>query len=287
MEEIIYELRDHIVGLNCGRWDFIFSAIKTRRADSAFVLPDRSQVTMDGGFLRAYSRLLIQTCHHRGVHAMGGMAAQIPVRDDPEANATAMAKVRGDKEREVCDGHDGTWVAHPGLVPIAREIFDKVMTGSNQITRPIHGPAVTATQLLASPCGSRTDAGLRGNIRVAIRYLEAWLRGLGCVPLYGLMEDAATAEISRAQIWQWIHHAAALDDGRIVTRELVEQAIDEEMDRIREEVGDESFGSGRFGDARDLFEEMARAPELQDFLTLPAYRRLVGAEDTAADDAAR
>jgi malate synthase len=278
MEEILFELKEHSSGLNCGRWDYIFSFIKKRQADASAVLPDRSQVTMDKGFLRAYSQLLIQVCHRRGAHAMGGMAAQIPIKGDESANAEALAKVRADKLREVTDGHDGTWVAHPGLVPVAKAIFDEHMKGEHQLSRLRTDVAVDAEALLRVPHGTRTEAGLRHNVRVGVRYLEAWLNGLGCVPLYHLMEDAATAEISRAQVWQWLHHGAALEDGRQVTRALFDAVVTEEMQVIHREVGDQRFKSGRFDRARTLFVELATAPHFQDFLTLPAYEALVAGE---------
>ena len=271
MDEILYELRDHSSGLNCGRWDYIFSAIKTLQSRSDFVLPDRGQVTMTSPFLRSYSQLLIRTCHRRGIHAMGGMAAQIPIKDNPAAAEAALAKVRADKEREVGDGHDGTWVAHPGLVPIARDIFDRGMPGPNQIARRQDDVSVTEAMLVEPPAGTRTDAGLRLNIRVGIQYLEAWLRGIGCVPLYHLMEDAATAEISRTQVWQWLHHGATLEDGRVVTPALVRTCIGEEMRRIEHEIGTMRFDVGRFPEARALFERVATSDTLEEFLTLPAY----------------
>jgi malate synthase len=262
MDEILFELRDHIAGLNCGRWDYIFSSIKTLQNDAAFVLPDRGQVTMEAPFLRAYTQLLIKTCHRRGAFAMGGMAAQIPIKDDPEANAKAMEKVRADKLREVREGHDGTWVAHPALVAIAKQVFDEGMPAPNQLARLRQDVVADAAALIAPPTGTRTEAGLRHNIRVGIQYLEAWLGGQGAVPIYNLMEDAATAEISRTQIWQWIKHGAALDDGRTVTRPLVQQLIAEES-------------SASQPAARALFEAVATSEELVDFLTLPAYEILV------------
>jgi malate synthase len=271
MDEILYELRVHSAGLNCGRWDYIFSAIKTLQSRHEFVLPDRGQVTMEVPFLRSYSQLLIKTCHRRGIHAMGGMAAQIPIKDDPKANEAALAKVRADKLREVRDGHDGTWVAHPALVPIAREIFDQGMTGPNQISKSRDDVQADEAILIATPSGTRSEAGLRLNIRVGIQYLEAWLRGMGCVPLYHLMEDAATAEISRAQVWQWIKHGATLEDGRPVTREFVKKCTDEEMRRIEQEIGVQRFDVGRFPEARAIFERVATSETLQEFLTLPAY----------------
>jgi malate synthase len=274
MDEILYELRDHSTGLNCGRWDYIFSSIKTLRNDPAFVLPDRGQVTMETPFLRAYVRLLIRTCHRRRAHAMGGMAAQIPIKDDPRANDAALEKVRADKLREVREGHDGTWVAHPALVDIAKRVFDQGMPAPNQLDRLRDDVRVTAAEMIESPTGTRTEAGLRLNIRVGIRYLEAWLGGQGAVPIYNLMEDAATAEISRTQIWQWLHHGAALDDRRVVTHALVDRLTGEEFSRIRDEVGDARFESGCFDEARALFTQVATSSELQDFLTIPAYEVL-------------
>jgi malate synthase A len=282
MDEILWELREHSAGLNCGRWDYIFSFIKRFRHDPRMVLPDRAQVTMDKGFLRAYVQLLIQTCHRRGVHAMGGMAAQIPIKDDPARNEAALAKVRADKLREVTDGHDGTWVAHPGLVPIAKAIFDTHMKGPNQIGRKREDVKVSPRDLLRPVEGTRTVAGLRHNIRVSVQYLEAWLRGTGCVPLYDLMEDAATAEISRGLAWQWIHHGVALDDGKPLTRERFRAILSDEMDRIRLEVGDGRFEGGRFEDARALFERMSTSEEFVEFITLPAYEILEATPDERA-----
>jgi malate synthase len=275
MDEILYELREHSAGLNCGRWDYIFSFIKKLRNDPTCVLPDRAQVGMDQHFLRSYTQLLVRTCHRRGVHAMGGMAAQIPIKGDPEANQAALDKVRADKLREVKDGHDGTWVAHPGLVPVARAIFDEHMSGPNQIHVKREDVRVTAQDLLRVPAGTRTEAGLRHNIRVGVQYLEAWLGGLGCVPLYHLMEDAATAEISRTQVWQWIRHGAALDDGRPLTAERFRAALDEEMAALRGALGPERFDEGRFRDARELFERLSVSEALEDFLTIPAYELLL------------
>jgi len=278
MDEILYELRDHMAGLNCGRWDYIFSSIKTLQTDKGFVLPDRGQVTMEAPFLRAYTQLLIRTCHRRGAHAMGGMAAQIPIKDDPDANAKALDKVRADKLREVREGHDGTWVAHPGLVGIAKQVFDEGMPGPNQLGRLREDVNVGREVLLEPPTGTRTEAGLRHNIRVGIQYVEAWLTGQGAVPIYNLMEDAATAEISRTQIWQWLHHKATLEDGRTVTKPFVEQLVGEELERVREEVGANRFTRGRFDDARKLFERVATSEPLEEFLTLPAYDVLVKGE---------
>ncbi|OYV74564.1 MAG: malate synthase A [Chromatiales bacterium 21-64-14] len=233
MDEILYALREHILGLNCGRWDYIFSFIKKFRRDPRAVLPDRSQVTMTTHFLRSYSQLLIATCHRRGAFAMGGMAAQIPIKNDSKANEEALAKVRADKEREAGDGHDGTWVAHPGLVPLAREVFDRLMPGPNQLTKLGEGLALSARDLLEVPQGQITERGLRTNVRVALHYLSTWLGGNGCVPIDNLMEDAATAEISRAQLWQWRTHGARLDDGRRVDAALIEHTLEEELAAFR------------------------------------------------------
>ncbi len=270
MDEILWELRDHSAGLNCGRWDYIYSFIKKFAEDPACVMPDRVQVTMTSHFLRSYSLLLIKTCHRREIHAMGGMAAQIPIRDDPAANEAAMAKVRADKLREAGDGHDGTWVAHPGLVAIAKAIFDRDMPQSNQIARKRQDIDVSASDLLVVPEGTITEAGLRQNLNVGIGYIEAWLRGTGCVPLYNLMEDAATAEISRAQIWQWIRHGAKLDDGRTVDAALCRAILDEELGKLRKAAGD----GGRYDDAARLFRELIEAPAFPEFLTLPAYEMI-------------
>jgi len=271
MDEILYALREHAAGLNCGRWDYIFSFIKTRRHDAGAVLPDRAQVTMTQPCMRAYTQLLIRICHHRGAFAMGGMAAQIPVKGDPDANAAAVKRVRADKLREAGDGHDGTWVAHPALVAVAREAFESHMTGDNQLGKLREDVRVRAADLLAVPTGTRSEEGVRVNVRVGIQYIEAWLRGSGAVPLYHLMEDAATAEISRTQLWQWIRHGAALDDGRVVTKELVLALVGEELARIEREVGAERMRGGRFTDATKLFVELVTATELDEFLTLHAY----------------
>ena len=282
MHEILWELRDHSAGLNCGRWDYIFSYIKRFRNDPRFVLPDRGQVTMDKSFLHAYVQLLIQTCHRRNVHAMGGMAAQIPIKDDPAASEAALAKVRADKLREVKAGHDGTWVAHPGLVPVARAVFDEHMKAPNQIHVKRGDVRIGQKDLLAVPEGTRTEAGLRHSISVSVQYLEAWLRGSGCVPLYNLMEDAATAEISRSQVWQWIHHGVSLEGGQKVTADSFRHLVAEEVDRIHVEIGDRRYTQGRFDDARAIFERISTAPEFMEFLTLPAYDILVGEPTTVA-----
>src|SRR5262245_28626542 len=276
MDEILYELRDHSSGLNCGRWDYIFSFIKKFARDPNAVMPDRASVTMTAHFLRSYSLLLIKTCHRRGAHAMGGMAAQIPIKNDPAANDEAMAKVRADKEREASDGHDGTWVAHPGLVPIAKTIFDRLMQEPNQIARHRQDVHVPAADLLAVPQGDITEAGLSTNISVGIAYIEAWLRGTGCVPLHNLMEDAATAEISRAQVWQWLKHGAHLKDGRRIDRQMCESIIDDLRSKQRAAGGDGAFASGSFDSAAKLFEDLIFAEEFPDFLTLPAYDLIAG-----------
>jgi len=275
MDEILYELREHSSGLNCGRWDYIYSFIKKFAEDPKAVMPDRGQVTMLSHFLRSYSLLVIKTCHRRNVHAMGGMAAQIPIRNDPDANAAAMEKVRADKLREATDGHDGTWVAHPGLVGLAKEIFDKEMPEANQIARQRQDVHVTAADLLTVPTGSITEAGLRQNVNVGIGYIEAWLRGTGCVPLYNLMEDAATAEISRAQVWQQIRHGATLEDGRAVDQALCHAIVDEELEKLKATSGEDAYAKGRYGDAAKLFRAMIDSPGFVEFLTLPAYEQVV------------
>jgi malate synthase len=271
MDEILYELRDHSSGLNCGRWDYIFSFIKRFRNHPEFVLPDRAQVTMDRDFLEAYVDLLIRTCHRRGIHAMGGMAAQIPIKNDPAANQAALEKVRADKLREVRAGHDGTWVAHPGLVPVAREVFDAHMKTPNQIGVARDDVRVTAADLLKVPAGEITERGLRTNINVGVLYLESWLRGSGCVPLHHLMEDAATAEISRSQVWQWVRHGARMSDGRTVTRDLVHSILREEMERIRAGVGEAGYATGRYDTASKLFAEMMTDEEFEEFMPSLAY----------------
>ncbi len=275
MDEILYELREHCVGLNCGRWDYIFSFIKKFRGRPEFVLPDRARVTMTVPFMRSYSLLAIRTCHRRGAAAIGGMAAQIPIKNDPAANAAALQKVREDKEREAGDGHDGTWVAHPGLVPVALEIFNARMPAPNQIDRLRDDVRVSAADLLRVPEGPITEAGLRVNVNVGLRYLESWLRGAGCVPIFNLMEDAATCEISRAQLWQWIRHPGGkLEDGRKVTAPLFNTVLTEELDKIRRDVGNEAFDQGKFPLARDIFADLVTRDDFVDFLTLPAYDRL-------------
>jgi len=267
MDEILFELREHSAGLNCGRWDYIFSFIKTFRADATRVLPDRATVGMTQPFLRAYSQLLVRTCHRRGVHAMGGMAAQIPIKGDDARNRAALEQVQADKRREVGDGHDGTWVAHPALVPVARAVFDAGMPGPNQIQNLRRDVHVSAADLLAAPQGEITEAGLRQNVDVGVQYLAAWLSGTGCVPLHDLMEDAATAEISRTQVWQWIRHGARLADGRQVTADLLHDVLADELQRTPR--------SPRLVEAARLFDQLATAPQLADFLTLSAYDRIL------------
>ena len=271
MDEILHELRQHSAGLNCGRWDYIFSFIKKFRNQPDFLLPDRASVTMERHFLKSYVDLLIKTCHRRGAHAMGGMAAQIPIRDDARANEAAMGRVRADKLREANAGHDGTWIAHPGLAPIARDAFDAVMKGPDQIGVLRQEVAVMPGDLLRVPQGEITEAGLRNCIRVGVQYIEAWLRGSGCVPLYNLMEDAATAEICRAQLWQWLHHEARTSDGAPVTPQRFDTLLTQELDRIHNEVGPARLLNGVFPTAVRLFEQMIKQDEFDEFLTLPAY----------------
>jgi malate synthase len=279
MEEILYELRDHSCSLNAGRWDYIFSTIKTFRERPEFVLPDRNDVKMTVPFMRAYSELLVKTCHRRGAHAMGGMAALIPSRKDPEANERAVAAVAADKEREAGAGFDGTWVAHPDIVETATAEFDKVLGDRpNQVERQRDDVRVGAADLLdiASTPGDITEAGLRNNVNVGIQYISSWLRGNGAAGIYGLMEDAATAEISRSQVWQWIRHGRTLDDGTEITPELVRRLEGEELERIRTEIDDDAWfeSQGRPKESRELFEQVALADELPEFLTIPAYERL-------------
>ena len=277
MDEILWELRDYIAGMNAGRWDYIFSFIKTfaKSKDPRFVLPDRSQVVMGQAFLGAYASLLVRTCHRRGAHAMGGMAAQIPIKNDPAANEAAFAKVRADKEREVREGYDGTWVAHPDLVPVAKEVFDRMMPQPNQVPRMRLHVNVLRDDLLKVHEGSKTEAGFRLNIRVGVQYIEAWLRGRGAVPIYNLMEDAATAEISRAQIWQWIKAGAELEGGVKATPALFERALQEEMQIVMREVGTPDYARGRFPEAIKLFRQLSLADEFVPFLTIPAYELIV------------
>jgi malate synthase len=271
MDEIIYELKEHMGGLNCGRWDYIYSYIKKFAQDPKAVLPDRAQVTMTTHFLQSYVRLLIKTCHRRNIHAMGGMAAQIPIKNDPVANEAAMAKVRADKEREVAEGHDGTWVAHPGLVALAKEVFDKGMKEPNQIARKRQDVHVTAADLLKVAQGAITETGLRTNVNIGLGYVESWLRGIGCVPLYNLMEDAATAEISRSQVWQWIRHQAKLSDGRTIDLALCRGLLEEELGKLKQGAAQ----GHRYDDAAALLRDLMESTAFVEFLTLPAYERLI------------
>ncbi len=275
MDEILYELRDHTAGLNAGRWDYIFSIIKKfRNRGPEFVLPDRAQVTMTVPFMRAYTELLIRTCHRRNAYAIGGMAAFIPSRRDPRVNELALARVREDKLREATDGMEGTWVAHPDLVPVAKEVFDRHLGGRpNQLDRKREDVKVDARALLdlRVPGGTITEAGLRNNVSVAIQYLESWLRGQGAAAIFNLMEDAATAEIARSQVWQWVHHAVRLAEGPTVTPALVRRLEEEELAKIRDAIGAETYARGRFEQARALFEAVALADDFPEFLTLPAY----------------
>jgi malate synthase len=279
MEETLYELRDHSAGLNAGRWDYIFSTIKCFRSRADFVTPDRIKVTMTVPFMHAYTELLVSICHKRGAHAMGGMAAQIPSRTDEEANKKAFAAIREDKQREASNGYDGTWVAHPDAVAPAMEEFSKFLgDGVEQVARQRDDVSVTAEELLDVPStpGDISEEGLRSNVNVGIQYLSSWLRGNGAAGIYGLMEDAATAEISRAQVWQWVHHGAKLDDGREITADLVRELETEELEKIREEIGDDEWfqKEGRPDLSRELFEQVALADEFVEFLTLPAYEKL-------------
>ena len=276
MDEILYELREHSAGLNCGRWDYIFSCIKRFARKEDFILADRALVTMTTHFMHSYSLLCIKTCHRRNIFAMGGMAAQIPVKGDATANEEAFAKVRADKEREARDGHDGTWVAHPGMVQLATDAFDAVMKTPNQIGKKRDDVNVAGADLLDfGPSEPITEQGLRTNVSVGVQYLEAWLRGSGAVPLFNLMEDAATAEISRAQIWQWIRHARGkLSDGRKVTRELFQEVLNEELGRIQADLGPDAFAKRKFDTARELFESITSAEKFPEFLTLAAYEHL-------------
>ena len=275
LNEILYELRDHSAGLNCGRWDYIFSYIKRLGLNPQFRLPNRAEVTMTVPFMAAYSQLVIQTCHRRGVHAIGGMAAQIPIKNDPAANDAALDKVRQDKIREATNGHDGTWVAHPGLVPVALEVFNRLMPGPNQIENKRPDVHVTAADLVQAPAGNITEDGLKLNIDVAVQYLASWLGGNGCVPIYNLMEDAATAEISRAQVWQWLHTpGTALADGRPVTTELYRSLVPGQLEKIKAQVGEQAFENGHFLPAARLFDKLVMSEKFVEFLTVPAYEQL-------------
>ncbi len=273
LHEILHALKDWAVGLNCGRWDYIFSYIKRLRARPDRVLPDRAAVTMTAPFMRAYARLVIETCHRRGAHAMGGMSAFIPVKDDAAANAAAIEQVRADKSREVQDGHDGTWVAHPGLVAVAKEVFDEHMPAANQLSRTA-GYTATAAELTAPAPGAITEAGVRGNVGVAVLYVASWLRGQGAAPIHNLMEDAATAEIARAQLWQWRTHGARLDDGRAVDAALLDDIFDDELARLRRDLGAE-FDTGRTAEAAGVVRDLVFRSDFVEFLTLPAYERLI------------
>ncbi|MBA6154220.1 malate synthase A [Gelidibacter maritimus] len=274
LDEIIYELKDHIVGLNCGRWDYIFSYIKKFRNHPNFIVPNRDQVTMTSPFMDAYSKLVIQRCHKRGIHAIGGMAAQVPIKNDEKANSAALEKVRKDKEREVKNGHDGTWVAHPGLVAVAMKEFDKYMPGPNQLHVSRDDVNITEQDLVELPQGTISEAGIRKNINVGILYTEAWLRGYGAVALYNLMEDAATAEISRTQVWQWLKNQVKLEDGRMLSLELYKALLDDEVEKIIKEFGTDNMKNSKFKLAIELFDHLVQSEEFEEFLTLPAYQYL-------------
>lgn len=274
MDEILFELKEHSSGLNCGRWDYIFSYIKKFRNLPEFLVPDRDQVTMTSPFMSGYSKRVIQVCHKRGVHAMGGMAAQIPVKNNEEENEAAYAKVRADKEREVKNGHDGTWVAHPGLVTVAKEIFDQFMPSANQIDKKFEEYQVSEADLLEIPKGTITEKGVKKNINVGILYIESWLMGIGAAALYNLMEDAATAEISRTQVWQWLKNQAKLEDGRILTSEMVAQWHQEELNNIKDYLGEERFNRGKFTLASEIFTDLVTNDNFEEFLTLKAYQYL-------------
>jgi len=274
MDEILYSLKEHSAGLNCGRWDYIFSFIKKFKTYENFVLPDRSEVTMDRHFLKSYVELLINTCHKRGAHAMGGMAAQIPIKNDEDANIAALNKVKTDKKREATAGHDGTWIAHPGLAEIAMDAFNEAMDGPNQIEKNIGPCKISQKDLLKIPCGKITEEGVRENIRVGVQYLEAWLNGNGCVPLYNLMEDAATAEISRSQLWQWLRHKKEMDNGININSSYYNQIMLEELDKIKKLYGDEYYNNRKFNQASKMFFEMISGEVLDEFLTLPAYEHI-------------
>ncbi len=275
MHEILHALKDYIVGLNCGRWDYIFSFIKKFKRRKDMLLPERAQVTMDKAFLKAYSELLIQTCHKRGAFAMGGMAPQIPIKGDDERNEKALAAVKKDKEREVSYGHDGTWVAHPGLIPIAMEVFDRLMPNPNQLDNTREDVKVSAADLLETHKGSVTEAGIRNNINVAIQYTASWLQGNGCVPINNLMEDAATAEISRSQVWQWVHHGEpGCEWYEVLNKDNVDQRFAEELEAIKAQVGEDAFASGAYKDAAELLIDLVKDDTFVEFLTLPAYEKL-------------
>jgi len=273
MDEIIYELREHSSGLNCGRWDYIFSVIKKFRNNPAFILPERSAVGMTVPFMDAYVRLLIKTCHRRGVHAMGGMAAQIPIKDNPAANEVAMSKVRADKLREVKAGHDGTWVAHPDLVKIALAIFNEYMPQPNQLFKRRDDVMVTANDLLnvRNIPGGISEKGIRDNLSVALTYMESWLHGLGCVPIHNLMEDAATAEISRSQLWQWVKHGARTTEGKIITKEWVNQLLNEELATIKKSLGDQKYSKSKYPRAKEMLSKTIGGGDYAEFLTTLCY----------------
>jgi malate synthase len=272
MDEILWELRQHSAGLNCGRWDYIFSFIKRFRNHPSFVMPERGQVTMNVHCMKSYSELLIKTCHRRNAHAMGGMAAQIPIKNDPEANEIAFGKVAADKLREAKDGHDGTWVAHPGLVKTAMDIFDEFMPNANQIDNKRLDVNITEADLLTVPTGTITEIGVRENINVSVLYIESWLRGNGAAALYHKMEDAATAEISRTQLWQWIRNASKTDEGEIITQVYIDSLIPQELEKIQIYVGTEAYENGRFAEALDIFNYLIKDETFPDFLTLEAYK---------------
>lgn len=274
IDEIIYELKDHMAGLNCGRWDYIFSYIKKFRNHNGFMVPNRDQVTMQSPFMEAYSLRVIQGCHKRNVHAMGGMAAQIPIKEDQDANMKALEKVKLDKVREAKNGHDGTWVAHPELVHIAKAAFDEYMPNANQIDEKLENLTITESQLVEIPKGTITEQGIRKNINVGILYIESWLSGVGAAALYNLMEDAATAEISRTQVWQWLHHQATLDDGRVLTTELYNHLLESEIQNLQKTVGKDRFEKGRFELAIRLFDELVLDKNFEEFLTLKAYQHI-------------
>ncbi len=271
LHEILFELKEHSAGLNCGRWDYIFSFIKKFRNRKGFVLPDRSQVTMDVPFMNTYALAVIKACHKRGIHAMGGMAAQIPIKSDPEANELALEKVRADKVREARIGHDGTWVAHPGLVQVAEDAFNQHMPTKNQIHIKRRDIQISAKELIAVPEGTVTETGLRININVGILYIESWLRGNGAAARYHLMEDAATAEISRTQVWQWLQDSTKLDDGRVIDKELYQELKNEEIEKIKQYIGKENYKTGEFKKAIQLFDDLVLSDDYKEFLTLPAY----------------
>ncbi|MDX8552742.1 malate synthase A [Tenacibaculum sp. 1B UA] len=274
LDEIIHELKNHMAGLNCGRWDYIFSYIKKFRNHTNFIVPNRSQVTMSSPFMKAYSLRVIQSCHKRGVHAMGGMAAQIPVKNNDELNKEAFVKVKNDKEQEVKNGHDGTWVAHPGLVEVTMDVFDKVMPNANQIDKKLEDLFISEENLVELPEGTITEKGIRENINVGILYIESWLMGQGAAALYNLMEDAATAEISRTQVWQWLHKSVMLEDGRTFTEGMYKQFKKEELKKIKSYVGEDRYNNGKFELAIQLFDKLILNKEFVEFLTLPAYKYL-------------